>query len=46
MMPSTLEMYADECAQERLTRQMTDDYLSYAEFEEFEDVEEILKELN
>lgn len=40
---SNLEMYAEQCAQERLNRQLTSDVLLLAEFEDDEDIEEILK---
>lgn len=41
---TTIEQYADQCAAERLRKQMTEDYLCFADAEE-DELEEILKVL-
>lgn len=41
---TTLEQYADQCAAERLARQITNDILLLAEFDD-EELEDILKEV-
>lgn len=37
-----IEQYAEQCAADRLARQITDDVLSFAEFDE-DELEEVLK---